>query len=346
MPLLKKIWEWMAARYDRLLALVIFLALAGSLVYLAIRIGMIRMLDEQYTSRLDALTPRYPAAETVSAADYERAMNLVRNPVQLAMWTNSLTIPELRIWCIDCKRPIGFDDMVCDFCGAKQPREDEVVRVDTDGDGIPDVVEEQYKLDPRDPKDALEDSDGDKFDNLHEYRVGTNLRDRMDHPPIEPYIAISKIDAIPFNFLFKSYMRGRGDRITFQLNTRDQGQTYFVKLGAEVEGFTVTNFTRNVLQGEGQGSPRQDRSELTLQKGEKTIILVRGEDVQYDEYTVHFRFRLDGTEYPCKLGDRFQCRPKHAYELIHIDSARKTVVLQRLIDGKEFTISGSSVRGG
>ncbi len=43
---------------------------------------------------------------------------------------------------------------------------------DQDGDGIPDVWEEKYGLNPFDPSDALLDPDGDGLNNLQEYQVG------------------------------------------------------------------------------------------------------------------------------------------------------------------------------
>lgn len=46
---------------------------------------------------------------------------------------------------------------------------------DTDGDGIPDLVEIEYGLDMEDPLDADGDLDGDGLTNLEEFRNGTSL---------------------------------------------------------------------------------------------------------------------------------------------------------------------------
>lgn len=48
---------------------------------------------------------------------------------------------------------------------------------DSDGDGMPDVWEIQYGLNPQNPADAALDSDGDGISNLDEYRSGTNPKD-------------------------------------------------------------------------------------------------------------------------------------------------------------------------
>jgi len=45
---------------------------------------------------------------------------------------------------------------------------------DDDGDGMPDVWEIQYRLNPLDPADAARDADGDGYANLAEFQANTD----------------------------------------------------------------------------------------------------------------------------------------------------------------------------
>ncbi|MBS3778510.1 MAG: hypothetical protein KGY50_04385 [Candidatus Thermoplasmatota archaeon] len=49
--------------------------------------------------------------------------------------------------------------------------------LDRDNDGMNDVWEQFYGFDPTDPSDAYEDYDGDGYNNLEEFRLGTNPLD-------------------------------------------------------------------------------------------------------------------------------------------------------------------------
>ncbi|MFX0200902.1 MAG: thrombospondin type 3 repeat-containing protein, partial [Candidatus Hodarchaeota archaeon] len=53
---------------------------------------------------------------------------------------------------------------------------------DTDGDGMSDMWENQYRLNQNDPSDASMDPDGDGYTNLQECQAGTNPNDTTSHP--------------------------------------------------------------------------------------------------------------------------------------------------------------------
>ncbi|MDT8273438.1 MAG: REJ domain-containing protein [Desulfomonilia bacterium] len=58
------------------------------------------------------------------------------------------------------------------------------LRLDSDGDGIPDAWERLHGLDPSDPHDAAYDSDQDGISNLEEYVAGTDPMDPSDNIPV------------------------------------------------------------------------------------------------------------------------------------------------------------------
>lgn len=53
-----------------------------------------------------------------------------------------------------------------------------VAPLDSDGDGMPDVWELRFRLNPLDPSDAAADTDGDGMSNLDEFRRGRSPRAR------------------------------------------------------------------------------------------------------------------------------------------------------------------------
>ena len=55
------------------------------------------------------------------------------------------------------------------------------VPVDSDGDGMPDKWEIQYKLDPKNSKDGAIDSDGDGYTNVEENLNGTDPREKVNY---------------------------------------------------------------------------------------------------------------------------------------------------------------------
>lgn len=55
------------------------------------------------------------------------------------------------------------------------------VPVDTDGDGMPDVWEVKYNLDPNNAEDGAMDSDGDVYTNVEEFLNGTNPQEKVNY---------------------------------------------------------------------------------------------------------------------------------------------------------------------
>jgi CotH kinase protein/Lamin Tail Domain/Chitobiase/beta-hexosaminidase C-terminal domain/Concanavalin A-like lectin/glucanases superfamily/Immunoglobulin I-set domain/Bacterial TSP3 repeat len=73
--------------------------------------------------------------------------------------------------------------------GLLSPRATLTVVMDTDGDGLPDDWESAHGMNPNDPGDGTEDSDGDGLTNWEEYVAGT---DRLD---AASYLKVDRLDS-------------------------------------------------------------------------------------------------------------------------------------------------------
>ncbi len=368
MVFLNKIISFLKEQYDKLLCFLVLLILLGSLVYLAVRMGMFHQMEEEHDARIDKLRPLFESAIAVDVGVMQETLEKTRNPIEISAWTNYVFVPEKRVWCVDCRGPISYKAMVCPFCTAKQPRPVESSwSRDVDSDGIPDLWEIHYELDPNDPADAHKDSDGDGFINIVEFNAqpgtvpsldpeappgtmqGTNLRDPADGPPYEAELQVSKVEADPFNLLFKSTIKTRDTSLMFGINTREKNpQTRFVKMGGEVEGFKVVDFEPKLEErmdlSVSSRPIKVDVSILKLKRGDKIIALTKGKKVEYSEFSAELFFNLDDSRYIVKVGSEFDLKKTgKKYRVLSIDGERSIVVIKRLADGEMLTIRRPSV---
>jgi hypothetical protein len=327
--------------YDKLLAIVMLCGLLGSLLYLAVQVGLIQTRQKQFVRMIDALQPRHPDAAEVDTHVYENALQAFQAPDLITNWAQTMFVPERRVSCVDCRRPILYDAMVCPFCEAEQPPEKEDrVDYDGDGDGMWDSWERAHGLDPRDPRDAHIDTDGDGFTNLEEFMADprTDPRDPEDHPSIIAKLRVADLEADPFKLRFKSVIKLPDGDLKFAINTRGNTRTYFRRLNEEVEGFTLFKYVPREETEKVGGMTRQaDVSILTLKRGEKLIPLVKGKDVQYNEYTARLVFTVDGSEYIVRMDDELTLARK-VYKVITIDTQKRSLILRSLQDGRELVI--------
>jgi hypothetical protein len=339
MNVIRSLIARITAHYDKVLTVLAIAVLAGSLIMITISLGGLTKSQTAFETFVKELKPTHPDAVEVDVDPYEHAVEVMDDRPQVATWSNSMFVPETRCYCIECKIPIVLSTTVCPFCGEKQPiikeRPD-----DLDSDGMPNEWEEEYAFDPRDPDDADEDADQDLWSNLEEYEAGTNPRDANDVPACATRIEVLKVGAIPFKLLFKAVTEEPDLTLTFQINTRAGGRTYFIKMGEKVEDFTLIDYKEKFETKKFGGSDmRVDVSTITLKSGNKNIELTKDKVRKYDELRARLWSRKDDTKVVVKEGGVYSFCTQE-YEVKSIDINEGTVLLQRLSDSEEFTIGG------
>lgn len=325
--------------YDKLIAFGVILVLVGSLLYLLFQIGAVRKTMQSYEREITQLRPAHPHVEPMDSGRFDRIMRKLLDPPRLPLWTNRLlTVPELRVWCIDCRSPIPFEEMECPFCSAAQPPHRHLDDTFSSlGDGVPDVWKRQHGIDVLDHAAMHRDLDGDGFTAIEEFHAGTNPVDPKSHPPIENRLVLDRIESRPFRLRFMSRSRLPDGNWRVGLNDLSSRQTHWVRKGDEILGFTVASFNEIAAVGD-----RVTIDKVILERGRLKIELVWQEDVEYQEHTAHLHFVLDDKRFALRRGDTFDIR-LNRYALIGIDTATPSVVIIRGQDRKQFTISRAEV---
>jgi hypothetical protein len=337
--------SWFKSHYDKLIAFVVFLGLLVSLMYLAVKIGTMSSEQKVFEKWMQSLPVEHPDVAAMSTAPLDDGLARCLKPPQIAVsqWKNNLFVPEERVRCTDCRRPIPIDAKKCPFCLAPVRPGISITR-DTDGDGMPDAWEEKYGLNPLDPSDADKDLDNDGFSNLLEYKAGTDPKDPNSHPTVEQCLRVTDIKKEPFRLKFKGVQKLPGGELMFQVNLREGERSYFVKLNQNVEGFKVVKYEQKTEQVESKQVHQTidvDVSVLTLQNGEELIPLVKGTAHPYVQYSAKIFSELDKSESTVRehgqLIVKFKDK-KVIYAVIKIDMQDQSVVIRRADDNKEFVI--------
>ncbi len=330
--------------YDRLLAFAALAGLVAAVVALSVQIGAAQRAHRGFQRWNNELTPLYRQATNVVLDAFSQAEERIENPFQVAGWGRRLSVPELRVACVDCQRPIPYEATVCPVCNAKQTGE---VPNDKDEDGMLDEWEVRYGLNPLDPTDAHQDLDGDGFTNLEEFLYGTDPTDPTSHPPLIAKLRVSEIKALPFHLKFMAVTKLQSGDL-YQINSTRSRRTAWFKMGDEVEGYELADYQFRQAEETLPGSTVPvlvDRSVLYLKSktSGRTVALRKGEEVPISEYEVRFLFEPDKQEFTVRAGGTFKVRGE-TYMLKEVDLRESRVLLRDDARNKETWIGrkGSS----
>jgi len=242
--------------------------------------------------RLDTLKNRRDTGvQALEMKPFVVASKVVVNPptlVEVDDTKGSYLVSKSRVFCVACERAIPEKSEKCSFCNAEQPKE-VVVKLDADGDGMPDEYERKHGLDPNvDDRELDKDSDG--FSNYEEFVAGTDPADPKSHPPYVDSLKLAadavKETTLPFYFEKIQQLGGGRYRYYFRdLSKKDaygnRGVVYSLLEGDEIgkSGFFVKGYTekkeKQAIKGGNDMKRMVDLSEATIERKEdgKTIVM-------------------------------------------------------------------------
>lgn len=318
--------DWIRDNYEKLILLAALIALLFSCVLLAQRIQADRDFAKPSLTRLDWKGDLVSPKDTVP---FDHLLTEARaeasRPLEAGERT---TISEMRVSCVKCGRPIPYAAAECPFCLAAQPEFDDGTKRDTDLDGMPDMVELAWGLNPQEPSDAAGDLDGDGFTNLEEHNSGTDPKDPEKFPDPVVKLRVAGIRPVPFYLRFVGTQQMPDGTTRFQLNLQTLERTYFAKLEDVILGYKVETY-----DSQGQGG---ETLTLVRQSDKRPVMLVKGKPVTQQELAILFVFLVDKSRLPVqRLNDVF---PLRGVEYKVVDIRRENVVIQNVKTGGKVTV--------
>ena len=339
--------------YDKLIVVIVLIGLAVSLFYLTSAAGPAREREEEnYKRQLQSLKPTSAGLEAISMAAYEAATRQTRDPLQLGLpdvQQAGFLVPERRVICVvkDCQKLIPYSAESCPFCGGEQPIPGKVnPELDSDGDGIPDMIEIQLGLDPNDPSDAKGDLDGDGFTNLEEYLAGTDPKDPKSHPALVLLLRVKELRGKRMPLLFSAVNKmPDGMQLVFN-QIEPTRRTYWVREGDKIgdTGFVVGTLTTKEAERENPNMPgikqKVDVSTVVVKRlsdNKEVTLTINDMSVKVTDVEAIVVLPLDNTEYTVMEGGALKLR-EETYRVLSVDSVKTTVTIENEATGQQKVI--------
>lgn len=316
---------WLKQNYEMLILVAVLVVLLLSGIWLVISVNDRKSeIKAASWERIDRAAPAEPVDESRLMGILEQ----LQKPFRTGEYTNRLFLSELRVSAIGSGKPIPFRATECTFTRYKQPTIMDVDTIDNDVDGMPDVFEKKYGLNPFDPDDADLDADNDGFTNKEEYQSQTDPTNATDAPSLTAKLRALRIMAIPFKLRFNSVSESVNGNLTFQLNLRSFSRTYFVELGEEIEdkenrisGIKVLDYMPDAEAG----------PTLVLQNDDRKVELVQNRAVNEDEWVARLVLLIDRSTYTVRNGDTIGLK-EQTYKVVDIN--RHAVLLKNVNTGQ------------
>jgi len=186
-----------------------------------------------------------------------------------------------------------------------------------DADGIKDVDEEKWGLNPRDPSDADDDMDGDGFSNLFEYKEGTDLKDPKSHPAMYKRLYISNIRPSELDPVLMKVSAVGEDKSKWdiQVNTNGGTRTRFLLLGDTINleprrPYRIVDVVSDVKTiKDGNFEVQRDESKIVCVSDDKdklTVTMQVGKPTYSPLPKAFLTDIANGKEFGVEIGDRFR----------------------------------------
>ncbi len=335
-------------QYDKVLSVVVLVGLLLSLLWLTSSRERRQQEEKAYQTALDALTPKPLEGTGFDIGVYSNAQQQLIHPKQIALDAPDLGlfVPDRRVWCVTCAKPIPYAAEICPFCTAEQPKLAGPVP-DTDGDGMFDVWERQYGFDPFDPSDAAGDADGDSFSNVDEFLAKTDPREAQSHPPIDVLLRVKEVTSKRISLALRGQSKMPDGKVQCQFTQQDrERRSFFVREGEAISndlfntGFVLLEFTESY-----EKRPHPTLMSVTVETSVATIKRLADEKVfrlrmnneEFSETVAELVLPVDGSTYTVVEGGTFMLRNER-YNVISVDSKTQSVVIESVSLKKRLTL--------
>lgn len=185
---------------------------------------------------------------------------------------------------------------------------------DSDGGGIPDLIETKFGLNPALTSDDTTDLDNDGFANVYEHMNNTNMKDAKSHPPLYLRLYLKELVKNKLPFTLKNIiMQGTNKSDwTIQINNYIKGKTTTdflflddnMKVGAR--GYKIIEIdAKKIAKTDGsiQDIKTDGHIKLKSDDGKEVVTAVIGKDVFSPNPRAIIIDEGNGREYSMNIGD-------------------------------------------